>query len=92
MLELVWDVLKPETIRQYQKEERGLMARRLKAGWSRVDDLLFCMEQDTISTEDRVEQLREGLARYHKDPIFQEARTMGQLTRQHLTSMVFKGG
>ncbi|TVR68975.1 MAG: hypothetical protein EA427_09500 [Spirochaetaceae bacterium] len=92
MLELVWDVLKPETIRQYQKEERGLMARRLKAGWSRVDDLLFCMEQDTISTEDRVEQLRNGLARYHRDRIFLEARTMGQLTRQHLTSMVFKGG
>ncbi len=91
MLELVWDVLEPATIRQYQKEERGLMARRLKSGWSRVDDLLYCMEQDTISTETRVESLREGLSRYHKDPIFLESRTMGQLTRQHLTSMVFKG-
>ena len=92
MLEHVWDILEPDTIRQYQKEERGLMARRLKAGWSRVDDLLFCMEHDMISTDDRVETLRQGLARYHHDQIFLESRTMGQLTRQHLTSMVFKGG
>lgn len=91
MLELVWDVLDPATIRQYQKEERGLMARRLKSEWSRVDDLLFCMEHDAISTDERVVSLREGLTRYHKDASFLEPRTMGQLTRHHLTSMVFKG-
>jgi hypothetical protein len=90
MLELVWDLLDPKTIKQYQKEERGLIARRLKGGWSRVDDLLFCMEHDAISSEDRVDHLRKDLARFHKDDAFLQARTMGQITRQHLTSMVFR--
>lgn len=88
MLKLVWDVLEPPTIRQYQMEERGLMARRLKASWSRLDDLLYCMEQDTISTPDRVAKLGHDLARYHRDPTFEESRNMGQITRHHLTLMM----
>lgn len=88
MVDLVWNVLDPASIRQYQKEERSLMARRMRTAWSRVDDLLYCMEQDEISTPDRVEQLATGLARYHHDEDFRESRKMGQLTRHHLTTMV----
>lgn len=88
MLELVWDVLEPATIRQYQMEERGLMARRLKASWSRLDDLLYCMEQDEISTDDRIAHMGRDLSRYHRDRTFLESRSMGQMTRHHLTSMM----
>jgi len=88
MVDLVWNVLDPASIRQYQKEERSLMARRMRTAWSRVDDLLYCMELDEISTPDRVEQLAAGLARYHHDEDFRESRKMGQLTRHHLTTMV----
>jgi hypothetical protein len=88
MVDLVWNVLEPGTIRQYQKEERSLMARRLRTSWSRVDDLLFCMEQDTVSTPDRINELARGLARYHHDQDFMHATGMGQLTRHHLTTIV----
>ena len=88
MVDLVWNVLDPASIRQYQKEERSLIARRMRTAWSRVDDLLYCMEQDEISTPDRVEQLAAGLGRYHHDEDFRESRKMGQLTRHHLTTMV----
>ncbi|HKK47594.1 MAG TPA: hypothetical protein VJ932_00760 [Alkalispirochaeta sp.] len=88
MVDLVWNVLDPATIRQYQKEERSLMARRMRTAWSRVDDLLFCMEHDTVSDDGRVQELARGLARYHRDDDFLEATTMGQLTRHHLTTMV----
>ncbi|MCG8480298.1 MAG: hypothetical protein MI724_14480 [Spirochaetales bacterium] len=88
MVELVWRLLDTATIRQYQKEERSLMARRARTAWSRVDDLLYCMELDEISTPDRVRDLAGGLARYHGDDDFLEARSMGQLTRHHLTMMV----
>lgn len=90
MVDLVWSVLDAGTIKQYQKEERSLIARRLRASWSRVDDLLFCMEKDEISDESRVTELASGLARYHKDDDFLAFHNMGQLTRHHLTSMVTK--
>lgn len=88
MVELVWDLLESETIRQYQKEERALMARRLRSAWARIDDLLYSMEQDTISTEDRIRTLAEGLRRFHGDDDFLSLQNMGQLTRHHLTAML----
>lgn len=87
MVDLVWSVLEAGTIKQYQKEERSLMARRLKTSWSRLDDLLFCMEQHEISTTDRVEQLSKDLSRYHRDEDFRSFTNMGQLTRHHLTTL-----
>lgn len=88
IVDLVWDILDPATIRQYQKEERSLMARRMHTAWSRVDDLLYCMEQDNISTPDRVEELARGLARYHHDGDFLDDSSMGQLTRHHLSTLM----
>ncbi len=88
MVELVWDMLDPGTIRQYQKEERALMARRMRASWERIDDLLYCMEQDRISTDERVQALATGLERFHDDTDFQKMENMGQLTRHHLTTIL----
>jgi hypothetical protein len=90
MVDLVWSVLDAGTIKQYQKEERSLMARRLKTSWARADDVLFCMEQDTVSSPDRARELGEGLTRFHKDDDFRMFDNMGQLTRHHLTTMVMK--
>lgn len=87
IVDLIWGVLDAGTIRQYQKEERSLMARRMRAAWSRLDDLLYCMERDTISTPDHVAELAAGLARFHDDDDFRAMDNMGQLTRHHLTSL-----
>lgn len=88
MVDLVWGLLDPGTIKQYQKEERALMARRLRSAWERIDDLLYCMEQDSISTEERVRELAEGLSHFHGDDDFLRMANMGQLTRHHLTMML----
>ncbi|MFP4331032.1 MAG: hypothetical protein ACLFP6_09965 [Spirochaetaceae bacterium] len=88
VVRLIWDLLKPSTIRQYQKEERSFMARRMRVGWSRVDDLLTTMSKDRISTPDRVTQLGEALAYHHQDDSFLDAVTMGDLTRRQLTKLV----
>jgi hypothetical protein len=90
MVDLVWSVLDAGTIKQYQKEERNLMARRLKTTWSRIDDLLYCMEQDDVSTPEKVADLAKGLTRFHKDEDFRDIDNMGQLTRHHLTTMITK--
>lgn len=87
-VDIVWRLLPARTIRQYQKEERGLMARRLDASRERVEALLACMTGDTISTPDRISQLSAELARFHHDPAFAEIDNMGHLTRRHLLKML----
>lgn len=66
------------------------MARRLKTTWARIDDLLFCMEQDAVSTVEKTDELAAGLAKFHKDDDFRDIHNMGELTRHHLTTLVTK--
>lgn len=87
-VDIVWRYLPPKTIRQYQKEERSLMARRHDAIPDRIRALLQCMQNDTISTSDRVEKLAPQLARYHHDPQFERIDDMGSLTYRHLLTVL----
>lgn len=84
IVDLVWELLTIDTIRQYQVEERALMSRRAKGNWSRIDDLLVCMDHDSLSPPDKVTQLGVGLAHYHKMDDFRSCRGMGELLRKNL--------
>lgn len=53
-----------ETTYQYQKEERVLIAKRLRSSRYRVKDLLDIMTMDYISTPDKVKELRQGLSEH----------------------------
>lgn len=74
----------PETVDQYQREERALMAKRVKVIRYRTKDLLDAMSQDVLSTPDKVKELREALAKHYDNPKFLRARSMGQLVRRSL--------
>ena len=74
----------PESLLQYQKEERAFMAKRIKVIRYRTKDLLDVMAKDTISTPDKVKELGESLARYYENSKFLRAKTMGQLVRRSL--------
>lgn len=79
--------LAPENVVQYQKEERALIAGRLRALHSRYERLMTVMREDLIAPEDHVERLREQLAEHYGDVSFREAYTMGELVHaslQHL--------
>ncbi|WP_210487064.1 hypothetical protein [Rufibacter aurantiacus] len=80
--------LQPETMKQYQNEERTLLFRRIRAARYRLKDLIDCMRQDTISTPEKVRQLREELARHHGLDEFLLCRSMGDIVRLQLKLMV----
>ncbi|GGK66893.1 hypothetical protein ACD591_02885 [Rufibacter glacialis] len=80
--------LQPETMKQYQNEERTLLFRRIRAARYRLKDLIDCMRQDTISTQEKVGQLREELARHHQLDDFRQCDSMGDLVRLQLKIMV----
>ena len=74
----------PETMRQYQKEERALIANRIKASRYVIKDLFDAMEKDTISLPEHVENLKNELAEFYQENTFLRCRTMGELVKKSL--------
>lgn len=73
------DCLAPESVIQYQKEERALIANRVRVSHGRLQALLEVMREDIISTESHVAQLRRQLAEHYHEPDFETCLTMGDL-------------
>lgn len=74
----------PESMAQYQREERALIATRLKSSPKEIEDILVSMESDTISTPGNIESLKTDLARHYKYNDFYRCENMGQILRLSL--------
>ncbi len=82
--------MSPETVRQYQLEERSLIAFRIKTSIKRVRNLLNIMALDTISFPKKVEQLRGEMAYHHKTDKFEDCENMGQILLVNLKLLLEK--
>ncbi|MCC5920320.1 MAG: hypothetical protein LAT68_12545 [Cyclobacteriaceae bacterium] len=69
----------PETVRQYQKEERSLIAVRYKAARPVVERLLEVMKKDRIAPIENVKKLRKDLADHYDEPAFKKCTCMGEI-------------
>jgi len=81
LVALTIKLLTPETIRQYQKEERTLIARRSISSHFRLNQLIEVMERDIIAPPEKVLQLGKELATHYKNEAFNRCNSMGQLVR-----------
>jgi len=88
VVELCARLLGPSTLRQYQAEERALMARRARAERHRLKALLDVMRAHHLSTPEKIEELKAALNRYHRTPKFSRCDSMGDLVRQNLWLML----
>lgn len=79
-----------ETVKQYQLEERSLIATRVKASETQVKSLLDVMIEDELSTGEKVEQLKEELAYHHKNNAFRKCTTMGQIVLTNIQLLLRK--
>lgn len=79
-----------ETTFQYQKEERVLIAKRLRSSRYRLKDLLDIMSIDKISTPEKTKQLKTELAKHHGDATFKKCRSMGEILKKNLKVMLLK--
>ena len=61
-------------------EERTLIKRRFNVSPTRINSLRERMCEDTISSDEKLVQLRSELSRMHKDSRFEQCRTMGEVT------------
>jgi hypothetical protein len=87
---LVMKHITRETSYQYQKEERVLIAKRLRSSRYRVKNLLDIMCLDQISTPEKVESLKRELAKYSEHPRFLKCRNMGEVVRENLKHTLLK--
>lgn len=80
----------PESMAQYQREERALIANRLKSSQKEIEDLLETMESDTISTPENTESLKQELAKHYKNLNFMDCKNMGSVLRLSLDQVMKK--
>ena len=73
------EVLATESIQQYEKEERSLLAKRASSEHKRLRHLIKCMKKDTISSTEKVEQLKTGLFGLTGDVKIKRSKNMGEL-------------
>lgn len=81
----------PETVKQYQREERALIANRIKGAYPELNDLLEIMKEDIVSLPNKVQQLKKELAKHYLQNDFLTADTMGEIVH-HSLQMVLKEG
>ena len=82
--------LKSKAVRQYQLEERSLIARRARSSRSQINTLLNNMIKDRISSDEKVVQLRIELAQHHNNDAFLQCTTMGDIVLTNIKLVLQK--
>ena len=90
LIELGLKHMTPATVKQYQKEERSLIANRLRVERFRVLDLINAMIKDTLAFPEQVKKLRKDLAKYYNEKAFLKCTNMGQIVRRSLWMVIKK--
>lgn len=85
LIQLGMDVITPESMRQYQREERSLIATRVKSSHTELEDILQTMENDHLAPKSHVDQLKNELAKHYQSKDFLKCTSMGEILRKSLS-------
>ncbi|NMM49474.1 hypothetical protein [Marinigracilibium pacificum] len=88
LIKLGLETMTPESVRQYQKEERALIVHRIRASRYALKDLIDVMIVDKISLPENVESLKKELADHYEAPQFLECNSMGEIVKQSLKMLL----
>jgi hypothetical protein len=89
-VELAMKHLNAEVVKQYQQEERSLIARRIKAQRHRIKDLRDVIMKDNVSFPEKISQLGHELAQYYDDSVFSRCKTMGEIIERSLKRLLVR--
>ncbi|TAE36484.1 MAG: hypothetical protein EAZ70_11280 [Runella slithyformis] len=84
LIDLGFKYLTTESVLQYQKEERSLIAGRLRVEGGRIKDLMNVMIKDRISLPQHTEQLKQELAKHYRNSSFLNCVSMGDIVQKSL--------
>jgi hypothetical protein len=82
--------MKPGSVKQYQMEERSMIAARVKTSHLRLRELFKIMTKDKLSFPDKIELLKTELIKHHKNPAFSKCENMGEIVRTNFELLLQK--
>ncbi len=88
IVEMCIKLMTPETVHQYQFEERTLIAKRIGAARFMIKELVDTMKKDEISTVEKTKELKEELAAFYQADIFLKCQNMGEIVKTSLKEMM----
>ncbi len=80
--------LQEESIEQYKREERSLLAKRATSEKERLKELMTCMTADKISTKEKIAELRKELFSLTGDVNFKKSANMGEILKSALDYVI----
>ena len=84
MVKLVSEKFQKESIDQYKIEERSIIAKRMISFNDRIEALLNCMINDSISNETHIKLLKSKIYDYTLDLEFKRSKNMGAILKNAL--------
>lgn len=87
LIQLGMKYITSESMLQYQKEERALIASRLKSSKKGIVDILRTMEQDTLSLPENINSLKADLAKHYNNDKFLKCKNMGSIMKISLDEL-----
>ncbi len=88
MVELVSKSMQKLSINQYKTEERSILVKRLKSFQDRINELLACMLEDSISKEENIDLLKMTIFEYTQDVNFKNCNNMGEILKFSLEFLI----
>jgi hypothetical protein len=90
LVELSGRLLNADSIKQYQAEERTMIAFRMASTRRRILDLLSIMSRDLISRPEKMLQLKTELGEFFNSSSFRRCQSMGQIVKTNLKETLRK--
>lgn len=87
IVKLCTELINPQTVSQYQREERARLARRIKHSRYMLKDLFYTMDQEVLSLPEKIDSLKRELAEYHNEPKFLKCTSMAQILKRNLFTL-----
>ena len=89
-VEMVLQNLDKDSINQYRTEEKTLMAFRVADSRYRLMDLFNIMCRDHISSQGKIDQLKQQLKEYFSNPKFLKCQSMGDIVKLNLKQTLLR--
>ena len=78
------EVLPEQSVQQYIQEERALLAKRATSEAGRLEEMLACMQDQPLSAEEKIAELKKDLYDLTRDVQFKRAENMGDIMQAAL--------
>lgn len=90
LVNLALQYLDKDSIEQYRSEEKTMMAFRVADSRYRLMELFNVMCKDSISSTEKMEQLKQELRAFFNNPQFLKCKTMGDVVKLNLKQTLLK--